>query len=96
VFLMQLPEAEFGTLLREDTPPLINIGSGEDISIRDLAELVCGLVGFQGKLTFDPSKPDGTMCKLLDISKIRGLGWSPKMPLPDGIRRVYEMVKDKL
>lgn len=68
-----------------DQPNLINIGCGEDVTIRELAETVCDVLGFDGSLEFDASKPDGTPRKLLDISKIKSLGWSPKIPLRDGI-----------
>jgi GDP-L-fucose synthase len=71
------------------SPELINIGWGEDISIRELAELICEVLGFRGALTFDSSKPDGTPRKLLDISKIKALGWSPRIGLRDGIRLTY-------
>src|SRR3954454_17660474 len=73
-----------------DSPEIINIGCGEDISIRDVAELVCDVVGFEGELTFDASKPDGTPRKLLDISKLKSLGWEPSIPLREGIARTYE------
>jgi GDP-L-fucose synthase len=72
-----------------DQPDLINIGCGEDVTIRELAETVCDVLGFNGSLEFDASKPDGTPRKLLDISKIKSLGWSPKIPLRDGIADAY-------
>ena len=68
----------------------INIGSGEDISIRDLAELIKKIIDFGGKLTFDTSKPDGARQKLLDISKLQKLGFTPKISLESGIKSVYE------
>ncbi|MGI9257561.1 MAG: GDP-L-fucose synthase [Gammaproteobacteria bacterium] len=73
---------------------LINVGWGEDITIRDLAELVSEVVGFSGELTFDASKPDGTPQKLLDISKIRALGWDPRIPLRDGIEATYRWFQE--
>jgi GDP-L-fucose synthase len=77
-------------LLREyaDERP-INVGVGEDITIRDLAALVAATVGFTGELRFDPSKPDGTPRKLLDVSRLRSLGWSPRIQLPAGIASTY-------
>ena len=72
-----------------DSPEIINIGAGHDLTIRELAELVCEIVGFKGALTFDASKPDGTPRKLLDIAKIKSLGWEPKIPLREGIARTY-------
>jgi GDP-L-fucose synthase len=73
-----------------DSSEIINIGWGEDISIRELAELICEIVGFTGRLTWDASKPDGTPRKLLDVSKIRNLGWRPTISLRDGIASTYE------
>ncbi|HZR04206.1 MAG TPA: GDP-L-fucose synthase [Candidatus Udaeobacter sp.] len=72
------------------SPEIINIGCGEDISIRELAELICDVVGLDGELTWDPTKPDGTPRKLLDVSKLRGLGWKPSIPLRRGITQTYE------
>ena len=73
-----------------DSPEIINVGWGEDISIRELAELICDIVGFNGELAWDTSKPDGTPRKLLDVSKLRKLGWRPTIPLRQGIVRTYE------
>src|SRR5881296_446635 len=73
-----------------DSPEIINVGYGEDISIRELAELICDVVGFDGELAWDTTKPDGTPRKLLDVSKIRALGWKLAIPLRDGIVRTYE------
>jgi GDP-L-fucose synthase len=67
----------------------INCGAGSDISIRQLAELIGRVTGFEGKLVFDTSKPDGTPRKLMDSSRLRALGWRPKTSLDDGIRQVY-------
>src|SRR6476620_4192564 len=77
-------------LEKYDSPEIINVGCGEDISIRELAELICDIVGFKGELAWDTTKPDGTPRKLLDVSKIHALGWKPAIPLRDGIRRTYE------
>jgi GDP-L-fucose synthase len=68
----------------------INIGTGKDISIRELAELIKKIVGFTGELSFDLSKPDGTPVKLTDVSKLKALGWSYRTELEDGIRKVYD------
>jgi len=76
-------------LEKYDLPEIINVGCGEDISIRELAELVCDVVGFDGELSWDKTKPDGTPRKLLDVSKLRGLGWTPTVPLRDGIAQTY-------
>ena len=73
----------------------VNIGCGEDLSIRDLALLIKEIVGYDGQLQFDASKPDGTPRKLLDISKIRSLGWQPTIPLRKGIEMVYHELIEK-
>src|SRR6059036_2236759 len=77
-------------LEKYDSPEIINIGCGEDISIRELAELICDVVGFDGELAWDATKPDGMPRKLLDVTKLRDLGWKPAIPLWDGIARTYE------
>jgi len=77
-------------LEKYDSPEIVNVGCGEDISIRELAELICDVVGFKGELTWDKTKPDGTPRKLLDVSKLRGLGWTPTIPLREGIARTYD------
>jgi GDP-L-fucose synthase len=69
---------------------IINIGTGEDISIKDLVYLVQSVIGFNGEIQWDPSKPDGTPRKLLDISKLTAMGWKAKVPLSEGIRNTYE------
>ena len=73
-----------------DSPEIINVGCGQDVTIRELAELVCDVVGFTGTLEFDSAKPDGTPRKLLDVSKLTNLGWEAKIPLRKGIESTYE------
>jgi GDP-L-fucose synthase len=73
-----------------DSPEIINVGCGRDVSIRELAELVCDVVGFTGTLEFDSTKPDGTPRKLLDVSKLTKQGWQAKIPLREGIESTYE------
>ena len=73
-----------------DSPEIVNVGCGEDVTIRQLAELICDVVGFEGELVFDSSKPDGTPRKLLDVTKIKALGWSPQISLRDGISQTYQ------
>src|ERR1035437_2679833 len=90
VYLMTLDDQSYGTLLSEDHPPLINVGYGSDVTIRELAETVCRVLGFEGKLVFDASKPDGTPRKLMDSSRLRALGWRPKIDLETGIRLAYD------
>jgi GDP-L-fucose synthase len=84
-----LAEACVFLLENYDEPDLVNIGCGEDVTIRELAETVCDVLGFEGTLEFDTSKPDGTPRKLLDISKIKSLGWTPRIPLREGIADAY-------
>ncbi len=72
---------------------IINIGTGEDISIKDLAEIIKGVVGYEGSISWDSSKPDGTLRKLLDVSKIKNLGWSSKINLVDGIKMTFDWYK---
>ncbi len=77
-------------LLKTDEPPdWINVGTGKEISILDLAKLIAGVVGFEGSISTDPTKPDGTPRKLLDISKITNLGWRPCVPLEEGLANAY-------
>jgi GDP-L-fucose synthase len=73
-----------------DSPEIVNVGCGQDVTIRVLAELVCDVVGFIGTLAFDKTKPDGTPRKLLDVTRITKLGWQPKISLREGIKSTYE------
>ena len=73
-----------------DSPEIVNIGYGEDVTIRELAETICEIVDFKGELVFDSSKPDGTPRKLMDSTKLMGLGWKPGIPLRTGIQQTYD------
>ncbi len=77
-------------MLHYDGEDLVNVGWGEDVSIRDLAELITKVVGFNGSLTFDASRPDGTPRKLLDTSRLSSLGWKPRIALEAGLRTTYQ------
>jgi len=77
-----------------DAEALVNVGWGHDVTIRDLAELVASVVGFEGRISFDPAKPDGTPRKLLDVSRLTQLGWQPRIPLKEGIDRTYAWFRD--
>ena len=90
IYLLEQMEDKLISLFNDDQPPLINIGCGEDLTIRKLAELVAEVVGFKGSLTFDTSKPDGTMRKVMDVSRIKALGWQRTMLLKDGIGLSYQ------
>jgi GDP-L-fucose synthase len=85
-----LAEAAVFLMHAYDDEEIVNVGAGEDISIADLAALVAEITGFTGKVAFDSSQPDGTPRKLLDISKLRALGWTPAIKLREGIERTYQ------
>lgn len=89
LYIDDLANAIVFLLNNYDSPETINVGVGEDISIRDLAELVARVVGYQGKLSQDTSKPDGTPRKLLDVSRLTQLGWAAQTSLEDGITKTY-------
>ena len=84
-----LAEACLYLMLHYDGAEWVNVGTGEDLSIKELAEMICGVVGYGGRLVWDTSKPDGTPRKLLDVSRIHGLGWHHRIALEDGIAQVY-------
>lgn len=94
VMLMELPDDRFDRLLGSDPaapqPPLMNIGWGEDYTIRELANRVRRIVGYRGEIVWDSSKPDGTPRKLLDISRMKALGWSPRVSLEVGLGNSYQ------
>jgi GDP-L-fucose synthase len=96
LFLLELEDARYDALLNEESAPLVNIGTGEDVTIRELAGIVARVTGFEGELVFDTSKPDGTPRKLLDVQRIHALGWTPNVGLEEGIRRTYDLVREGL
>jgi GDP-L-fucose synthase len=83
-------DAALFLMLKYDREQIINVGTGEDVTIRELAGLVREVTGYQGRLAFDTSKPDGTPRKLLDVSGLRALGWRPRISLRDGLKNTYE------
>lgn len=89
-FLLELPDSSFSKLVEPSVCPLINVGIGEDVTIRELAELVKKAVGFEGEVVFDSTKPDGTPRKLLDVSKLRELGWQAEIKLEAGLKLAYK------
>jgi GDP-L-fucose synthase len=96
IYLMNLPDATYDALLGSDEsksgrfePPLVNIGYGADVSIAELAELVREATGYQGDITYDATKPDGTPRKLLDVSRLTNVGWRASTPLATGLRAAY-------
>ena len=103
VFLMKLPEEKYGILLGSDEaksgkfePPLINIGVGWDVTIRELAETVKQVVGYEGEIVFDATKPDGTPRKLMDVSQITGIGWKARTSLTEGLAAAIKADSAKL
>ena len=94
VFLMNMPDKQFSSLTREHSLPWINIGTGQDMTITDIARVVAQVIGFEGDFIYDRSKPDGTMQKLLDNSRIHSLGWHPTVTLRDGISLAYQAWMD--
>ena len=90
VYLMTLPQNEYASLLKDTHPPLINIGTGVDITIAELAKAVCAVVGNKGEIVFDTSKPDGTKRKVLDVTQLNDRGWKATTSLEDGLAKAYE------
>ena len=90
-----LAEACYTCMKDYDSSEIINVGTGEDVSIKELAGIVSNIVGYPGQTVWDTSKPNGTPRKLLDVSKIKSLGWQPKISLEDGIKKTYEWYKDQ-
>ena len=89
LYLLEQPEEKLRSLFNDQQPPLVNVGCGEDLTIRELAELVREVVGYSGSLVFDTSKPDGTMRKLLEVSRLNALGWKATTSLREGVKLAY-------
>jgi GDP-L-fucose synthase len=97
--LLYVDDLAVATLLlmeRYESPEIINVGTGEDISIAELAQIIARVTGFKGRIVFDTSRPDGTPRKLLDISRIRALGWQPRVTLEEGLARAYRWYLENL
>jgi len=92
IFLTKMNEKVYDLFFDDNHAPLINIGYGKDHTIREIAAIVAEVIGYNGDISWDQNKPDGTLQKLLDISKIKKLGWKPNIALKDGIRNVYEQI----
>lgn len=97
LYLMQLPDDRFKPLLGSDelqsgrfNPPLVNIGVGTDVTIAELAQMIRGIVGYEGSIVFDAGKPDGTPRKLMDVGLLHSLGWKARVALADGLKLAYE------
>jgi GDP-L-fucose synthase len=91
VYLLLLPEPDYDFFLNDSAPPLINIGTGADITIAELAQTICDVVGYTGKIVFDTSKPDGTMQKLLDVTLLHSRGWQATTSLSEGLKVAYRL-----
>ncbi|MDD2806160.1 MAG: GDP-L-fucose synthase [Elusimicrobiales bacterium] len=94
LYIDDLASAVLFLLQKDGYTETTNIGAGGDLSIRELAETVCRVTGYQGRLEFDASQPDGTMCKLLDPSRLDALGWKAKTPLLEGLAATYKYFLD--
>ena len=96
-YLINLPDEQFKSLLasgrKDGQPPLVNVGTGQDVTIKELAELIGSVVGYNGELEFDSTKPDGTMRKLMDVSFINSIGWHFTTQFVDGIHLAYQNYK---
>ena len=90
LYLLQLPDSKTAKLFNESVPPLVNIGCGEDLTIKALAERVKQTTGFTGEITFDHTKPDGTMQKRMDVSLLQALGWQATTELNEGLKLAYQ------
>lgn len=97
VFVMNLSDEKFKPLLAADRndglPPLLNLGSGSDLTIAELANLIKEVVGFTGDIALDSTKPDGTMRKLMDSGRLYQLGWNVRVQLKDGLTSAYQDFK---
>lgn len=96
IHLLSLEEETFDRLIRSDEAPLVNIGTGEDLTIRELAELILRVLDYSCELVFDASRQDGTPRKLLDVSRIHALGWKARTSLEEGIRKTYQAARGQL
>ena len=96
LYVDDLAEAAFKCMVDYDSEEIINVGTGKDITIKELATTIADVVGFKGDIVWDTSKPNGTPRKVLNIDKIKSLGWEPKVSLKDGIERTYQLYKESL
>jgi GDP-L-fucose synthase len=94
VFLMNLEDSQFDDYFNKEKPPLVNVGKGEDMTIAEIARNICSILGYDGDIVYDLSKPDGTPRKLLDSSLMLSLGWQARTEFSSGIQLAYEAVSD--
>ena len=96
LYVDDLAEAAFKCMVNYDSKEIINVGTGKDITIKELATTIADVVGFKGEIEWDTSKPNGTPRKVLNVDKIKSLGWEPKVGLREGIEKTYELYKESL
>ena len=96
LYVDDLAEAAFKCMVSYDSEEIINVGTGKDITIKELATTIADVVGFKGEIEWDTSKPNGTPRKVLNVDKIKSLGWEPKVGLREGIEKTYELYKESL
>ena len=96
LYVDDLAEAAFKCMVNYDSEEIINVGTGKDITIKELANTIADVVGFKGEIVWDTSKPNGTPRKVLNVDKIKSLGWEPKVGLREGIEKTYELYKESL
>jgi GDP-L-fucose synthase len=96
LYVDDLAEAAFKCMVNYDSGEIINVGTGKDITIKELASTIADVVGFKGEIVWDTSKPNGTPRKVLNVDKIKSLGWEPKVGLREGIQKTYELYKESL
>ena len=96
LYVDDLAEAAFKCMVNYDSGEIINVGTGKDITIKELATTIADVVGFKGEIVWDTSKPNGTPRKVLNVDKIKSLGWEPKVGLREGIEKTYELYKESL
>ena len=96
LYVDDLAEAAFKCMVNYDSEEIINVGTGKDITIKELATTIADVVGFKGEIVWDKSKPNGTPRKVLNVDKIKSLGWKPKVGLREGIEKTYELYKESL
>ena len=96
LYVDDLAEAAFKCMVNYNSEEIINVGTGKDITIKELATTIADVVGFKGEIVWDTSKPNGTPRKVLNVDKIKSLGWEPKVGLREGIEKTYELYKESL
>ena len=96
LYVDDLAEAAFKCMVNYDSEEIINVGTGKDVTIKELATTIADVVGFKGEIVWDTSKPNGTPRKVLNVDKIKSLGWEPKVGLREGIEKTYELYKESL